>query len=87
MAVLAALRTSVLAASAVTLAISSRHKRWPEARWLVYPMLILVGVKLIMEDFPHGKPATLFVSLAVVGSAMIFVSWWMSDKTEPRTWR
>ena len=50
-------------------------------------MLILVGAKLIIEDFPNGKPATLFVSLAVVGSAMIFVSWWMSDKTEPRTWR
>lgn len=87
MAVLAALRTSVLAVSAVTLAISSRHKRWPEARWLVYPVLILVGAKLIIEDFPHGKPATLFVSLAVVGSAMIFVSWWMSDKTEPRARR
>jgi len=78
LAVLAALRTSVLAASAVTLAVSSRHKRWPEARYLVYPVLILVGVKLMMEDFPHGQPATLFVSLAVVGSAMIFVSWWMS---------
>ncbi len=85
LAVLAALRTSVLAAAVVTLAISSRHKRWPEARWLVYPMLILVGAKLIIEDFPHGKPATLFVSLAVVGSAMIFVSWWMSGKVQPRT--
>lgn len=84
MAVLAALRTSVLAIAAVTLAISSRHKRWPMARWLVYPVLILVGAKLVIEDFPHGKPATLFVSLAVVGSAMIFVSWWMSDKTQPR---
>ena len=87
LAVLAALRTSILAASAITLAISSRHKRWPEARWLVYPMLILVGAKLIIEDFPHGKPATLFVSLAAVGSAMIFVSWWMSNKTEPRVRR
>lgn len=87
LAVLAALRTSVLAASAVTLAISSRHKRWPEAKWLVYPVLILVGAKLIIEDFPHGRPASLFVSLAVVGGAMIFVSWWMSGKTEPRASR
>ncbi len=73
-AVLAALRTAVLAAAAVTLAVSSRFKRWPEARWLVYPVLVLVGVKLFLEDFPHGQPVTLFVSLALVGSALILVA-------------
>ncbi|MBU2677231.1 MAG: hypothetical protein KJP16_09110 [Gammaproteobacteria bacterium] len=73
-AVLAALRTAVLAVASVTLALSSRHKRWPEARWLVYPVLILVGVKLFLEDFPHGQPVTLFVALALVGSALILVA-------------
>jgi hypothetical protein len=73
-AVLAALRTAVLSAAAVTLALSSRHKRWPEARWLVYPVLILVGFKLFLEDFPNGQPVTLFVALAVVGSALILVA-------------
>ena len=53
---------------------SSRFKRWPEARWLVYPVLVLVGVKLFLEDFPHGQPATLFVALALVGSALILVA-------------
>jgi hypothetical protein len=71
---LAAIRTAVLAASSVTLALSSRFKRWPEARWLVYPVLILVGFKLFIEDFPNGEPATLFIAFALVGSALILVA-------------
>jgi hypothetical protein len=74
LAVLAAVRTAVLSASSVTLALSSRFKRWPEARWLVYPVLILVGVKLFLEDFPNGQPVTLFVALAMVGGALILVA-------------
>ena len=74
LAKLAALRTAVLAASSVTLALSSRYKRWPEARWLVYPVLILVGFKLFLEDFPNGQPVTLFVAFALVGSALILVA-------------
>lgn len=71
---LAALRTIILTVSAVTLALSSLHKRWPEARWLAYPLLALVGVKLILEDFPNGRPLTLFIALAVVGGALILVA-------------
>ena len=74
LASLAALRTAVLAVASVSLALSSRFKRWPEARWLVYPVLILVGFKLLLEDFPHGDPVTLFVAFALVGSALIVVS-------------
>ncbi len=73
-AIVAAIRTAVLSVAAVTLALSSRFPRWPEARWLVYPVLIVVGVKLFAEDFPHGEPATLFVSLAFIGSALILVA-------------
>ena len=74
LAILAALRTAVLSVSSVTLALSSRFRRWPEARWLVYPVLVLVGLKLFVEDFPHGQPASLFVSLAFVGSALLLVA-------------
>lgn len=73
-AVIAALRTAVLATASVTLAFSSRFPRWPEARWLVYPVLALVGVKLFLEDFPNGEPASLFVALALVGSSLILVA-------------
>jgi hypothetical protein len=74
LSVLASVRTAVLSVAAVTLAISSRHWRWPEARWLAYPLLILVAIKLFAEDFPHGQAATLFVSLAFVGSAVLLVA-------------
>jgi hypothetical protein len=74
LSVLASVRTAVLSVAAVTLAISSRHWRWPEARWLAYPLLIIVAIKLFAEDFPHGQAATLFVSLAFVGSAVLLVA-------------
>ena len=78
--ILAALRTGVLSASAVVLALSSRHPRWPEARWLAYPVLVAVGVKLVFEDFPHGRPVTLFLALGLVGGALIAVSKLMRRK-------
>ena len=74
LAVLAAIRTAVLSVSSVTLALSSRFRRWPEARWLVYPVLILVGIKLFAEDFPNGRPASLFVALVFVGGALLLVA-------------
>jgi hypothetical protein len=34
--------------------------------------VLLVGaVKLIAEDFPHSRPATLFIALAFYGGALI----------------
>ena len=74
LSVLASVRTAVLSMAAATLAISSRHWRWPEARWLAYPLLIVVAIKLFAEDFPHGQAATLFVSLAFVGSAVLLAA-------------
>lgn len=74
LAILAALRTAVLSASSVTLALSSRFRRWPEARWLVYPVLIVVAIKLFVEDFPNGQPASLFVALVFVGGSLLLVA-------------
>jgi hypothetical protein len=83
LAVLAAIRTAVLSAASVTLALSSCHRRWPEARWLVYPVLVLVGIKLFAEDFPHGQPATLFVALAFVGTALLLVARLLKQEPSP----
>jgi hypothetical protein len=71
LAYLAALRSAVLSAAAVTLAFSSRYRRWPEARYLVYPVLVLVCIKLFVEDFPLGHPGSLFVALGFIGSALL----------------
>ena len=83
LAALAALRTAVLAMAAVLLALSSRQERWPEARWLVYPVLILVCIKLFIEDFPHGEPAALFVALAFVGGSLLLVARLLKRSDDP----
>ena len=67
----AAVRTSVLAAMAVGLALLSRVRRLRVAGSLVYPLLAVVGLKLVVDDFPAGTSATLFVDLAVCGTALI----------------
>ncbi|HYX25202.1 MAG TPA: hypothetical protein VFC23_13695, partial [Thermoanaerobaculia bacterium] len=68
---LAAVRTAVLAGSALLLGWAARWERLHEAAWLVYPLLLAAGVKLAVEDFPHGRPLTLFVALALCGGALI----------------
>jgi hypothetical protein len=69
---LATVRTAVLTAVALLLGWVARWERFREAGWLVYPTLLLATVKLLAEDFPQGRPATLFVALALCGSAFIF---------------
>jgi hypothetical protein len=71
LAYLAALRTCVLSAASVTLAFSCRYRRWREARYLVYPVLVLVCIKLFVEDFPLGHAGGLFVALGFIGSALL----------------
>jgi hypothetical protein len=70
-AILAALRTAVLAASALGLSGLGRLKHFREASWLVYPLLVVGGIKLVLEDFPQGRASTLFLGLALYGSALI----------------
>lgn len=69
---LATVRTAVLTAVALLLGWAARWPRFREAGWLVYPTLLLAAVKLLAEDFPRGRPATLFVALALCGLAFIF---------------
>ncbi len=68
---LATLRTAVLAAAALALAGMGRVERLREAAVLVYPVLVAGAVKLLVEDFPAGRPETLFLSLAFYGAALI----------------
>jgi hypothetical protein len=70
-AVVATLRTGVLALLAVVLAAAARRWTLPELAWLVYPLLAIGGLKLITEDLRLGRPATLFVSLVLYGGALI----------------
>jgi hypothetical protein len=69
--VAAVARTAVLGVLVLLLAWSARRGAFAELAWLVYPLLALGGVKLLLEDLPHGRPATLVASLAVYGVVLI----------------
>ncbi len=69
--VLATIRTGVLALSTLLVAWIGRHAGFREWSWLVYPLLVGIGLKMVAQDFMHSRPATLFVALALYGAALI----------------
>jgi hypothetical protein len=71
-ATVAVIRTGVLAATAVALAVVGRRTGWVELTWLVFPLLALGCVKLLVEDLRRGTPLTLTIGFALFGTALIF---------------
>ena len=69
--VVATVRTTVLAGAAVFLAWTTRYQRFRESAWLLYPVLVIGGLKLLAEDLPRSRPATLFIAFALYGGALI----------------
>jgi hypothetical protein len=69
--VLATIRTAVLVVATLALARAARHPNGREAGWLVYPLIVVIGMKLLVADLPHGRPETLFAALALYGFALI----------------
>jgi hypothetical protein len=70
-AFVAAGRTAIIAVLAVALAWAARRWSLQELGWLVYPLLVGGGIKLLWEDFGYAHPVALFVTLAFYGSALI----------------
>ena len=70
-AVVAAVRSGVVAGAAVALAALSRIPACLDLRWLVYPLFLFGALKLVLEDLPQGRPTTLFVAFACYGIALI----------------
>ena len=68
---LATLRTVVIVVITLGVAYASRRSAWREAGWLTYPLLVVLGAKLLLSDFPSGRPVTLFIALAAYGIALI----------------
>jgi hypothetical protein len=68
---IAAARTAVLAAAAFLLAAIRRRAALPELAWLTYGVLSIGAAKLLVEDLPGGRPATLFVAFAFYGAALL----------------
>jgi len=67
----ATVRTALLVAGILALALADRAWAFVEGAWLVYPLLVLTGLKFVLEDFRAGQPATLFVGFALYGLALI----------------
>lgn len=68
---LAVTRTLILSALTVGAAAASRHRRMREAGIMVWPLLVILGLKLLASDFRVGSAAALFGSLAAYGAALI----------------
>ncbi len=74
MAFLATSRTAVLCILSVVMAWAAGKYSLRELGWLVYPLLLGVGLRLPFEDLPYGRPATLFITLALYGGALVATS-------------
>ncbi len=70
---LAAARTGVLCAAAAALAALRKRPALADLSVLAPPVLVATGLKLLVEDLPNGKPATLFLAFAFYGVALIAV--------------
>jgi len=69
----AAVRTGVLVAGVILLAWGGRSAAWREAGWLAYPLLVAIALKIMTEDLPRSRPATLLFSFGLYGAALILV--------------
>jgi hypothetical protein len=69
----ATVRSAVLVATVLGAAALGRGERWAEAGWLAVPGLAAIGLKMLVEDLPRGRPATLVAAFACYGAALIVV--------------
>ncbi len=69
--VVATVRTSVLACATLLVAWIGSREGFVEWGWLVYPLLVFTGFKMVLEDFMKSRPAALSVALALYGAALL----------------
>ena len=67
----ATLRTGVLAGLSLLLAWAGPHWHRAELSRLVYPAMLLGGYRLLAQDLHQGHTGALFLSLLVIGAALI----------------
>jgi len=77
---LATLRTVILSATTVGLAVAARKYPVSEIGWLVKPVLVLTGLKFLVEDLPKGRPLTLFLAFTCFGAALLLAPRMMKEK-------
>jgi hypothetical protein len=70
-AAVATLRSAVLAGLALACAWAKGRCARAELGWMAQAFLVLAGAKLLFEDLRQGRPATLFLSLTLLGGALL----------------
>ncbi|HEV2720854.1 MAG TPA: hypothetical protein VG323_12605 [Thermoanaerobaculia bacterium] len=70
----AALRSVIIAAAAVAITLAARSPRVRELATLVTPLLILGATKFLFDDFGSGRAASLFITLATYGVALVLIA-------------
>lgn len=83
-AVLAALRSILVAGLALSVAGAVRLWAFPELRWLVYGLLGAGAAKLLWEDLRVDEPVAIFAALAAYGGALIGTSRLLRSGPSPR---
>jgi hypothetical protein len=66
------LRTGLICGLALTL--SRGAERRVELAWLLYPLMLYGAYHLLMEDFPHGRPTALALSLLFYGGTLLLLT-------------
>jgi hypothetical protein len=68
-AISSTLRTGLICALALALAKLSTRR--DELLWLLYPLMVYGAYRLLTEDFPHGRPTALALSLLFYGGTLL----------------
>ena len=63
--------TALISALAISLAWFGRRFDLRELIWVLYPWMVFGAAKLFWQDFPNGRPFTLFLSLFFYGGTLI----------------
>ena len=73
-----------MALSLVTVGLGALASRWGirEAGWLVYPLLLVTGLRMVVRDFLSGQTLVLVIALAAYGLALIVSTKMMRTRTE-----
>jgi hypothetical protein len=70
---LLALRTALLCLAAMGLVWAAGRLQRRELLWVLYPLTAFLLYKLVADDFPHGRPATLAITLVLCGGVLILL--------------
>jgi hypothetical protein len=67
-----ALRTGLICA--VALALAKLAARRQECTWLIFPLMLYGGYRLLIEDFANGRPTALALSLLFYGGTLLLLT-------------